>query len=272
MPHDALTSAYDSTFLSHDLPDERERLRTLEAAADPYTFAIIDRLALPDDAHCLEIGAGAGSVARYLASRCTRGRVIATDIDVRFLDGLPTNVEVLAHDASREPLPTGPFDLIHTRAVLCHIPARDDVLTRAVERLAPGGILLAEEPSSHSLDSSANAAFRTALLAIERLLGETLGTDVRWARGLPRELLELGLTDVTLNAAQLAVGDHGAGDAFTHALLTQAAPTLRAAGLVSEHDLQAALDFISDPNCHDLSYTLISVWGRAAVADVSPSS
>lgn len=263
MTIDADASAYSSSFLGHDVPSEHDRLRTLEAYADPYTFAIIDRLGLPDNIECLELGAGAGSVARYLSSRFAAGHVTATDTDIRFLNPAPGNVRVIRHDAARDPMPPGPFDLIHARALLCHLPSRGDVLRRAVAALKPHGVLLVEEPSTHPVDASPHPAYRAAMLAVERLLGDTLGTDLRWARSLPAELVRAGLTEVTLNAAQLAIGDRGAGDEFTYSLLVQAAPALCSAGLITAAEMRAAIEFVKDPNTHDLGYTLMSAWGRS---------
>ena len=69
---------------------------------------------------CLEVGGGGGSIARWLGERVgPTGRVIATDIDIRFLETITLpNVEVRRHDITHDPLPEQAFDLIHTRMVL----------------------------------------------------------------------------------------------------------------------------------------------------------
>ena len=53
--------------------------------------------------------------------------------------------EVRALDLVAESIPTGPWDVIHERLVLQHIPERLDVLSRLVDALAPGGVLLLED-------------------------------------------------------------------------------------------------------------------------------
>jgi SAM-dependent methyltransferase len=57
---------------------------------------------------CLEIGAGNGSIARWLSERVGQeGTVVVTDIEPRFLDGLAKsrrNVEVMRHDIIRDAL------------------------------------------------------------------------------------------------------------------------------------------------------------------------
>jgi len=59
---------------------------------------------------CLEIGAGDGSVARWMAARVgPAGFVLATDIDPRFVledsGANPANMEVRVHDIVTDSLP-----------------------------------------------------------------------------------------------------------------------------------------------------------------------
>jgi hypothetical protein len=62
-------------------------------------------------------------VARWLAGRVgPTGRVVATDIDPRFLAGSElAGVEVRRHDIPRDLLETGHYDLVHCRALLMHL-------------------------------------------------------------------------------------------------------------------------------------------------------
>ena len=66
---------------------ELERLRGLEAIEDAATIALLSELKLPVDACCLEVGAGAGSIASWLAAEAGKdAHVVATDIDTNLLD------------------------------------------------------------------------------------------------------------------------------------------------------------------------------------------
>lgn len=96
---------------------------------------------------CLEVGGGGGSIAAWLGRRVgPSGRVTVTDVETQFLEAvLLRNVEVRRHDISRDSLPEQAFDLIHTRMVLIHLPARDEVLSRLRLALKPGGWLVCEE-------------------------------------------------------------------------------------------------------------------------------
>ena len=46
------------------------------------------------------------------------------------------------HNIVTDPLERGAFDLIHSRAVLIHLPERDEVFQRLVDALKPGGWLV----------------------------------------------------------------------------------------------------------------------------------
>jgi tRNA A58 N-methylase Trm61 len=99
--------------------DERGRVRYLEAWADPLTIRHLEEIDVGVGWRCAEVGAGAGSVARWLADRVgPLGSVVATDIDLRFLTDLPANVEVRRQDISKEDLEPEIDDLVHCRVLL----------------------------------------------------------------------------------------------------------------------------------------------------------
>ena len=80
--------------------EELARLQLLQARSDGRTFARLTRFGSLAGEVCLEVGAGAGSVARWLAVQAgPSGRVVATDADPRFLAGHElAGVEVRRHD------------------------------------------------------------------------------------------------------------------------------------------------------------------------------
>lgn len=91
--------------------------------------------------HCPEVGGGGGSIAEWLCQRVgASGRVMAIDIDTRFLDALDhSNLTVRRHDIVTTPLPEATFDLIHVRAVLAHIVGRKQAIDHMVATLKLGG-------------------------------------------------------------------------------------------------------------------------------------
>src|SRR5215831_15455082 len=99
---------------------ERERLTLLERLNDPLSAQQLDAIGVGEGWHCLDVGAGGGSITRLLAERVGEaGSVLATDLDPRLLEPLAgPRVEVRAHDLLVDPLPEAAFDLAHVRFVL----------------------------------------------------------------------------------------------------------------------------------------------------------
>lgn len=64
---------------------ELARLKLLEEVSDPQTIRCLEAVGVGAGWRCLEVGAGAGSVTRWLAARVgASGNVVAADLDPRF--------------------------------------------------------------------------------------------------------------------------------------------------------------------------------------------
>ncbi len=150
--HDMAEMASATSYLyENSKSGELERLRGLEAIEDAATIALLSELELPADACCLEVGAGAGSIAAWLADHAGEDvHVVATDIDTNLLDS--SAYEVWRHDIERDELPEDAFDLIHLRHVLIHLPksSHTKVMEALFRATRCGGVLIAEESDLHS--------------------------------------------------------------------------------------------------------------------------
>src|SRR5437762_3803295 len=84
------------------------RLQRLEAIEDPGTIAVLEKAGVAPGWTCLELGAGAGSIAYWLAERVGKGgRVVAADLDPRLLDR--SRCEVWRHDLRTDGLAASAF-------------------------------------------------------------------------------------------------------------------------------------------------------------------
>jgi SAM-dependent methyltransferase len=244
---------------------ETERLRTNEAIWDPGTLERLERLGVGPGWRCLEIGAGSGSVARWLADRVTPGgHVLVTDLETERLHPLAElpQVDVVRHDLREEELPEESFDLVHARMVLQHLPDRAAAVHRLVRALRPGGLLFLEDTDSSTL-------FRT-------FLSEEFLQDVRGAGyGLMRESghdprgghvdLRLALAaGLETTAEGRAVMVRGGSEQARHYMLWLEfmRPRVTAAGLLDDARIDQALAEMADPAHHWLSQVLISTIGR----------
>ena len=257
-----LADSYSKGIVSKDLPGERERLRLLERDSDPQTMEILQGLPVNASWRCLDLGAGAGSIAYWLADQCRNGYVVAADIDVRFLDRVrPGNLEVRQLDVGRDGLTAGSFDLIHVRSLLCHVPARDTVLAQAVEWLAPGGWLVVGEPYMFAPDTSPYPPLRRFYRAVdERWIAQ--GSDMQWARRLPGLMAQAGLQQLGVVTRSNCMGLGGVHDAFALASIRQIGDIMVKDGDITQAELEEMVALFDDPTFVDVRSVFITVRGQ----------
>src|SRR5215472_9140035 len=94
---------------------ERDRLAGIESLFDSYSTRRLAGRGVSEGWRCLEVGFGAGGVALWLAGQVgSTGRVVAVDLDPRFLDGHGrANLDVRQLDILTGPLEEAAFDLAH---------------------------------------------------------------------------------------------------------------------------------------------------------------
>lgn len=170
------------------------RLEALELEHDPTTKRRALATGLQSGWRCLEVGAGRGSIVRWLSDVVgSSGHVSAVDIDTRFLDELSSgNVEVHQLDVVNDALPIAQFDFVHTRLLLMHLPERNEVLRKLVSALRPGGWILCEEQDSFPITGAATGNYKDAWLAFINAM-KMAGVNPTWVRMLPASLEQLGL-------------------------------------------------------------------------------
>src|SRR3954464_15709019 len=187
---------------------ERERLNSLTSLYDPRTLQLCERLGLAAGWHCLDAGAGTGSLATALAERVgPTGSVTALDADARFLAPLESErLKVVEADLAGARLPVGRFDLVHARLVLEHVPERDRVLAELAAPVRPGGWLLIEDfdwSTAMVVDPPSELHERVARACL--MLFSAHAYDPYYGRRLPRRLAAAGLVDVGTHAEAIQV-------------------------------------------------------------------
>jgi len=131
----------------------RARLSVLSQVLAPTTGALFDRFEPLAGAFAIDAGCGGGDVSFGLAERVgPSGRVLGFDLDEGKLEGAREeaarrgleNIEFVGASVLDE-WPASAASLVHIRFVLCHLPKPEDMLTRAMAALAPGGLLIAQD-------------------------------------------------------------------------------------------------------------------------------
>ncbi|MFI6348203.1 class I SAM-dependent methyltransferase [Streptomyces sp. NPDC050560] len=251
---------------ANDTEHGRDRQHWSAAANDPVTLPRLAALGVGPGWHCLEIGAGGGSVSRWLAGRVLPGgSVLASDRDPSALRPEP-GLRVAALDVTVDPLPEAVYDLIVARLVLQHLPTRETVLGRLVRALRPGGVLHVDE-----FDASYEPPLLTPgpeaeelylrFLAAKGAAMRAAGGDPHWGRKAPAALRAAGLVDldVHIRVAVRHAGEPGLGLQLnhTHNLRDQ----LLEQGL-TDGDLERVRALMRDPSFLAASSVFYSVQGR----------
>jgi SAM-dependent methyltransferase len=237
---------------------ELERLRLIESIFDPKTCSFLRATGDLAGRRFLEVGAGAGSIARFMRGEVgSKGRVVAVDTNTRFLVELDA-VEIVASDV--QSLPAGAYasDLAHARYVLIHNDPPGSVLDAMLAQLEPGGFVLLEEPDfSAARAVSGPAEFLRAHEAVSRAIEAMFrarAMDHALGLRLGELLAERGV-DVVSAECETHVATGGSPVARMMRLSTeQLAEKYVATGAVSRDEIAVHARFADDPACSAVHY------------------
>ncbi|MGI5353709.1 class I SAM-dependent methyltransferase [Streptomyces sp. CA-252508] len=260
---DTAEGRYGEAVFPPERAGEDERIDLGALAYDETTLARLERLGAGPGWHCLEVGAGTGTVAHRLLDRTGVESVLAVDRDVRFLSARPApGLTVMEADITGPDFDPGRFQLVHARFVLMHLPARRELLAGLAGLLAPGGVLVLGDAVDLTSAVAADTPYTRTMRAMWQGLKDTIGTDVTWVPEYPRLLREAGLTSV---AAEMYVPPLLPGSAisrFWADTWSRARESMTATGLVDDATVTEAIRCLESPDCAELSPGLITAWGR----------
>jgi SAM-dependent methyltransferase len=247
---------------------ERNRVTAIENIWDEHSRAGLLATGAGEGWRCLEVGAGGGSLAAWLAGVVGTGGVVATDTDTRFLDALAApGVEVRRHDIVAEPIEAGAFDLVHCRLLLEHLPQADVALDRMIEALRPGGWLVLEEfdhvsflPDPES-SAEAQAAWRAWTEAFT-LLAESRGLDLVYGRRMATLLRRRGLEDVRCEGRTIVERGRVAERGLLRLSVLSLRQALVATGAIDDAGVNALVALLDDPSFTWTSQIMVTATAR----------
>jgi len=250
---------------------ERDRLRALEAIFDQATTRRLADLGVGTGWRCLEVGCGGGGVALWLAGRVgATGRVLATDLDTRFVAGHgQPNLDVQTHDITADAIEHDSFDLAHARNVLAHLPDRRRALDRMIGAVRPGGWILVEDTDMGEAMISAqsryvhppeHASLVQHIYQAAQAAFTAIGADASIGPHLAGWLCEAGLEHVgTEIHGPIAAGG---SEFWARGSIEQLADHLVATGVVTAADVRRYLTLAADPAFLYPTPILVSAWGQ----------
>ncbi|MFF8432388.1 MULTISPECIES: class I SAM-dependent methyltransferase [unclassified Streptomyces] len=244
-------------------PEEAERIDAGALVYDPVTTRRLRALGTGPGSRCLEVGAGTGTVARWLLEEAGAAEVVALDRDTAGLSALAEpRLRVVTADLTDESLRLGSFDLIHARFVLMHLPERRRLVARLAQWLNPGGWLVLGDALEVPDALDVASAYRRVMDAMWQALRTTIGTDTSSVPAYPHFLREEGLRNV---AAELVCPPLVAGSPlarFWSETWNRMRPALEETGRVDASVIDEALDYLASPRLAELGPGMVLAWGR----------
>lgn len=167
-----------------DWEEKPQRVALARKVAEAIQWAI----PLASAMQVLEYGCGTGMVSRALSPYVEK--IIAIDTSPQMLEVLRKkakdekigNIETLAHDLTKQPLPNKDFDLIVSCMTLHHIPDIEALIQQFFATLKPGGYLavadLVTEDGSFHADNTGVVHYGISPQEVQAILAKNGGLDV----------------------------------------------------------------------------------------------
>lgn len=257
----------DYVWGADDTDIETQRLDAVEALFEENTQRRLTSIGLYRGERYLEVAAGRGTTALFLLSRCgASGRVVATDIDTRWLDEIRhPNLTVVRHDIVVDDVaPLGMFDVIHVRFLLHHLGLQRAALT--IERLhgllRPGGRLLVEETIGDNRADPGHPSSAANVADVDAFIDHVgqFGFDIDIGLQLPRLFTTVGFVDVDNEITNKV--RHG-GDTFSRFVEVSMRSTMDTIPFdeLYTDGVHGALERLADESLHYLGFQQLAIWG-----------
>jgi ubiquinone/menaquinone biosynthesis C-methylase UbiE len=255
--------------------DESARLQRQADELAPVSRALLDRVGLRPGQSAIDLGCGPRGVVDLLAERVSPGgQVVGLDADAahtamaaEFATGRGLGgVQIVTADARHSGLPSGSFDLVHTRTLLNTIPEPAEVIAEMVRLARPGGWLASMEyDMEYALCYPPSPAF-ARICEIFTVAFSRNGADPCIGRRVPELFRGAGLTNVEVEVRAPVYPAGHTRRTIRADLVRSMRPHVLAMGLADEAELDeldaTARDHLHDPGTVVISGLVFLVWGR----------
>ncbi|MEM6657535.1 MAG: methyltransferase [Pseudomonadota bacterium] len=250
----------------HDIPSESDRMNQMADVLDGVSRTHLGRIPVQKDWHCLEVGAGNGSLSQWLGPNLPDGIIHVTDMNPDLIaDADGSNLSVRGLNVVNDQIGEAVYDLIFMRAVLHHIPEREAVLTKLIQALKPGGWIFIHEPDIHPSRSAPDEAVRLLWSQFFSWAAD-LGIDYNTGTRIPQMLKKRGMTNISA-WGDTAVYPGGSGYALWLQLtIAEIAEKMVQAGNTTQDTLEQFNQASVDPDRWHMSFSFV---GTIAMKDDS---
>jgi SAM-dependent methyltransferase len=190
-----------------------------------------------------------------------KGHVVATDIDLRYIDNLHApNLEVRQLDILKDKPEPGKYDLVTARAILHHIASPKKAIQHMVQVLKPGGVLLSIEPDFLPATAATREPLRLFWQAWLQW-SSSAGVNYFIGRTMPGLLATAGLDDVGAEGnTALYPGSSPWADYWTETI-KELRPRLLESGAMTRPMLSSFNRLYTNPRHWTSAITFVASWG-----------
>ena len=256
-------------------PAERDRLRQQAAELRADSEALLDRVGIAAGSSAIDLGCGPEGILDLLAGRAgPAGRVTGLDFNPASVAQARRfaakrgyrNVQVVQGDARGTGLPSGSFDLVHTRTLLVNASDPEAVLTEMVRLARPGGAIAVLEPDAGMSVCYPPHQAWDRMARIWADVTRAYGIDAQIGRRLPDLFRQAGLADIGIEA-RADIYPHGHSRRTVRPdLLRSMHSQILAKGICDERELhevdRAVREHLDDPATLVMPNLLFLAWGR----------
>ncbi|MES0882084.1 class I SAM-dependent methyltransferase [Roseibium sp. SCP14] len=245
---------------------EYHRLEALAALLDPYTFHILEQVGIRPDWQCLEIGAGIGSVSKWIADQLEEaGNILCTDLQTKFIDEIDhPKIRTEKLDITLSPTYSECFDLAVVRTVHQHLADHDSAARNLAKMVRPGGHILYIEPDIHPAFSDDHPVWKRLWQALFQW-GARRDIDYFTGRRVPQKLAEIGLDVISVRGETALFNSRNTGDP-AHAVYRMTfdivLPDLVKQGYLSNADREEVGALLDNPNVWLMSFCFFATHAR----------
>ncbi|WP_019217675.1 class I SAM-dependent methyltransferase [Legionella tunisiensis] len=185
---------------------EFERLQLIENIYNQTSFSLLTQAGINVGWKCLEIGAGAGGVAKWMAQKVTKkGAVVAVDINPIYLQNDDNITTIQADVCQDNTLPNEEYDCVFSRFVLEHLANSQVAINNMVKRVKNNGYILLETLDLSKFSPDPNSCSQDEYVAVCNLfkaheqLRVNRGDNLIIGRSLASSLQQYGLKIISVN-------------------------------------------------------------------------
>jgi SAM-dependent methyltransferase len=196
--------------------DDRSRLDLIHAVYGPVSVSALEAGRIGACARVADVGCGTGTIARWMAERIgAAGRVDAVDVaadQVELARSTPSPagagaIEYHVASAYELPLPTGEFDLVFCRLVLCHLQDPASAVAEMTRLLKDGGRLVLVDFDMRSIRAMPPSShYESIVHEVIPAIQAKLGVDYSIGTRLHELMLAAGLQTASVTTDQPVFG------------------------------------------------------------------